>query len=690
MLPDRSFLIALLVGGSVLAGAPEEPARAFLGSLACMLVGGALTRLTANRGLRALEDGELAIAEASTRWCDLWPLVAWIAAIWVFEWGAWVHTAVPRTWWLARYVVLLAPALVVFAVGWVARAEVEAGILARRGGIAPALSARAAIRRGLRRNGLILLPILVVIGLTESLWLAGELGVESLRIGSLWLESMPLLNIGVMFVLVVLVMPWIPAIFARALKAEPLAPGHLRSVLERAAAAIDLRTKDILIWRTGGRVLNAMVVGFTPGTRTIFLTDGLLNTLPEEEVLAVFFHEAGHAKRQHLWLFFLTFFGLSLLFYALRIPLAQLGVPDYLQFALHLMLIWFGLLGWVSRRFERESDIYGADHAAILDPDAPDLPLPGLPVALPRGPALMVRALDRIRVVMGYSGSHRHGSVEDRMAYVTQYAIDPDVRSGFRRAMLRLKLGIVALVLLAVGLTVWSAPGEIARAAARVDSAEGLREYQQALARKRGDTEAEVAAAQDAWRAAYAHFEQAVQRLEGREDVESRLLRVQATWNAGDTALHGLRDPARARPWFESLLKELDAWKPGGAYAATYRFHAHIDLGRIAAWDYAALPWGDPGRIQDAMVAHMTAAERLRGLDIAQDPLLEEERGAYLDERLRLLSATIEGARGEHAVARQALEQLARLRTGPSGLEDEFSELTEDARLELERLPPPR
>ena len=45
------------------------------------------------------------------------------------------------------------------------------------------------------------------------------------------------------------------------------------------------------VWKTGGRGLNAVVVGLTAGTRRIFVTDGLLRTLPPDEVQAVFCHE---------------------------------------------------------------------------------------------------------------------------------------------------------------------------------------------------------------------------------------------------------------------------------------------------------------------------------------------------------------------------------------------------------------
>ena len=63
-----------------------------------------------------------------------------------------------------------------------------------------------------------------------------------------------------------------------------------------------------MLWPTNGTIINAMVVGFTPGTRRIFLTDKIIQDLPEDELMAVFFHEAGHAKHHHLPLLLMLFF----------------------------------------------------------------------------------------------------------------------------------------------------------------------------------------------------------------------------------------------------------------------------------------------------------------------------------------------------------------------------------------------
>jgi STE24 endopeptidase len=91
----------------------------------------------------------------------------------------------------------------------------------------------------------------------------------------------------------------LPALLARLISSE-LPAGPQRDRLEGLARALRLRYREMRLWKTGGRGLNAMVVGLTPGTRRIFVTDGLLRALAPHEVEAVFCHEAGHARRHHL------------------------------------------------------------------------------------------------------------------------------------------------------------------------------------------------------------------------------------------------------------------------------------------------------------------------------------------------------------------------------------------------------
>ena len=151
----------------------------------------------------------------------------------------------------------------------------------------------------------------------------------------------------------------------------------------------------------------------TARSRMIFLTDKIIADFPEGELLAVFFHEAGHVKKHHLQLYLVLFFTLAGLMHLASEHLFLAGLSEPMIILLQLAVLWFVLLGFVSRRFEREADLYGAEHAAVLEPDPAFVVVPGLPTPLPRGAARMVGALDRLlRFTGGRAPSHRHGRLE--------------------------------------------------------------------------------------------------------------------------------------------------------------------------------------------------------------------------------------------------------------------------------------
>jgi STE24 endopeptidase len=693
LLPDLTVLVALLMGLWSLDGPPpEDPGRTLLGTALCILVASALSRMAVQRGVRALREDDPLMGEASVRWVVTWPLLGWIASLGLFDWGGLVMDSVPRIWWMASLVVLFLPALIMFGFGWVGRAQLQARIITERGGVPMPSQARVVLFREIKRNLLIFIPMLVILGLTEAIWVLGELGVEPLRVFALWLNAMPLLNIGIILILMLLALPFIPRIFSRALKAVPLEAGPLRETLERCARSIDLEYHDIMVWPTGGRVFNAMVVGFTPKTRTIFLTDGLMNVMPEEEIVAVFFHEAGHAKRQHLLLFLVSFFALTLIFHAATLPLIAIGIPLQLQVLLHLAVIWFGLLGWVSRRFERESDIFGAEHAGILDPDTPPIVVPGLPAPLPRGAAMMMRALERIRSIVGRGGSHRHGTVEERVTYVANYATDPATKRAFQNGRRLLLAGLLGLVALAVALTALRMPLELALAEAQVEAESAMTTYQRAWRLAHGDgLKKDPTAARKAYREAYDRLLLASRRLEGLDDTQSRSLRVQHTYNAADTAQHGLGAPDLARTGFENTLALINALpeeERTQTYASLLAFHCHIELGRLSAWAYAALPEGSDDRDLGETLDHIRAAKELRLAYLDGSEMLTQAARTLLGERMRLLVATYEAVRGETAEARRALRQLAQLGGDSVRWKDRDAiEIREDAQRELNKLP---
>ena len=348
-------------------------------------------------------------------------------------------------------IVLFAPWFAAVGVAWVARARIESRLLGRAH---PAPSPRSTVLAGLRRNAIVIVPLFVLIGLQEAVHVLGELGWEGARNAARWMQHLPLLQLGVYVALILLLAPLLPRIVSWLTKATPLPPGTLRARLEDAAEAMHLRYNELLVWNTQGRILNAMVVGFTGGSRRILFTDRLLGEMPADEVAAVFMHEAGHAKLKHLPLYLVLFLSFALLFHAAEPFLRELGIPPLVVLIGHLAIFWFVLLGTVSRRFEREADLYGVDRAQAHDPDAGLLPLDGRAEPVPAGAVHLIRAFRRLqRLTSGRMPTHRHGSLEERMRHVAAYATSPSVRAAERRRFRHVRLAIFALAAIAVGVT---------------------------------------------------------------------------------------------------------------------------------------------------------------------------------------------------------------------------------------------
>ncbi len=680
MLPDLTILIAILVGLNALVASPTDPLRALGGTAASVCVGVAMTWMAGERGVRAVREKRIETAVASARWIGLWPLIGWFVAVTFFDWGSFIAVEIPRAWWLGRFAILFAPALVLFAAGWIQHARVADALASARGGVLPSGGARLAIRQGLRRNAIALLPMFFILGLLEGIWLLGDLGVPVVKELSRWLDAMPLLALGLMFGILALLSFFLPAVLRRVIPTEPLPPGPVRDRLERHAAAMNLRYRDLLVWKTTGRVLNAMVVGFTPRTRIIFLTDALLRHLPEEEVLAVFSHEAGHAKRYHLPLFLVLFVTTGVIFHVAGDLLAVHGVPQEIVIALHLVFLWFVLLGVISRQFEREADVYGANHAASSSPAPHETVVaPGLGAPLPVGAAWMIRALERIRLLSGRGESHRHGSIEDRVRYVAAYATTPGVRDTFVQTHRRLLRLILLSVLVATALLAWRLPGDFRLARSWMSAEDAGDAYAAGTAARRADREAE---ARGHWERAYDGFRRSVTLLAGDDGLRAEGLGFLSRFNAADSAFHGLDDEARGRKGFEETLRyaEQSDLPPEGTRAI--RFHAHVDLGRIlvhagdpTAYDHwprarATFPPGEA----EAETFYRARLRLLRAVLLAAyDDGLEPPAGTDLDDL-----GVERGGRGYRAM----LLHLAQ--RGEGGVE--WDELRRDARRELERM----
>jgi STE24 endopeptidase len=266
-----------------------------------------------------------------------------------------------------------------------------------------------------------------------------------------------------------------------------LPPGPLRRRLERIADRVGFRFTDILVWDTGHLMVNACVTGILPGFRYVLLSDALIESLSPLETAAVFGHEIGHIVHRHLLYFAFFFMGslgvLSLLATGVSMadPLvSQLAwltpwrpsLPSELSEGIGL-LIALGLYFWVifgqiSRRFERQADVFGSKVVscafancpphADLDSDLSPDSVRGAPETLcPVGIRIFADALANVARFNGLDlrgRSWRHGSIAHRIAFLEGLEQHPELEQHFQQGVRRLRLGLMVALGLAIVLAV--------------------------------------------------------------------------------------------------------------------------------------------------------------------------------------------------------------------------------------------
>ena len=619
----------------------------------------ALARVAADRAVRTLNESEPDEAIAASGRMVLLPLLGWLAALWGFNWATLVAGTVPKTWFMARYVALFLPLFLLFASTWTAARRVEARL------VPGAPTPWGAVRRGLRRNVIVLAPLGVLLALTDAATLLAEWNVAGVRTLRDWHDAFPDVEAVFTLLLLAFLALFAPALFRRAMKASPLEPGDMRRSLEALAARLGLRCRDFLVWRTNGRVVNAMVVGMTPRTRYVFVTDALLATLSPAEVLAVVAHEAGHAKRNHLATYFVVALALFLVWRSAEevVPPWAGATGAILIMAAFLGVFWFGVLGWLSRRFERQADAFAADNGSALEPGAPAVAVAGVDLPVPYGAALMISVLRRLERAVGPSRHHRHAHPRERTAFLAAYATDPGVRESFRRDSRRIALAIAALVVLAVAATAARMPMALARGEAKLDALKGDEARKDAdAARRRGD----APAAREGYRRARALYLEAESVLSRRPgDPIVVLMASFGAAMAADLDLRYFSAPAAAAAGYERALRTAEGLRAPGA--AEIRFAAHVELGRLALRDPdAALAVSRARR-------HLEAAKAVPEDDY--DAEIRQARTRLLESAIRLRDPDPE----KSAVARRDLEAQAR----GTAAGEEWEELREDAQEEL-------
>jgi STE24 endopeptidase len=273
-----------------------------------------------------------------------------------------------------------------------------------------------------------------------------------------------------------------PLIVRLVLGLKPLPEGPLRQRLLAAARRLNFRCSDILLWNTRNGMANAMVVGLLPWLRYVVFTDRLLEEFPEEEVEAVFGHEVGHIKHLHMP-YYLGFLAVSVAVLsiaseeylgafikdagdglAVLLPVLT-PVLDWLRqlpadvavFPVVGVLVAYILVvfGFVSRRCERQADIYGCRAVsctcATCAGHATDQELPAQGRGLcPTGIRTFIQALEKVAMVNGISRdrpgflmSWQHSTIALRVAFLERMLGDPNVEPTFQRRVALVKWGLL-------------------------------------------------------------------------------------------------------------------------------------------------------------------------------------------------------------------------------------------------------
>lgn len=390
-------------------------------------------------------------------------MAAFVLILYVCGWGWAVQTTL-RGWLDDRPVppggelLILAPLPVMLLLSWICFYDVERALLESDCAEPPFGGRLGYVSFQIRQNlALIAAPVLVLIG-TQ--------GFIRQFPATFHDDRLQLLLIAPIAATVVVLMPWL---IRAVLNLRPLPDGELRDRLEAAARRLNCRCSEILVWNTRLGVANAMVVGVTPWLRYILLSDRLLQQMTSDEVEAVFGHEAGHVRHRHM-AFYLAFLtgsvaalskATSLLDSVVeqhwpntlaQLEAAWLALPSLAFLAAYI----FGVFGFLSRRCERQADVFGCRAVSCTQPDCAghdartDLAPAGNNLC-PTGIMTFCRALDKVAALNGISRSRpgwlhswQHSTIAKRINFLHDVLNDPTLEPRFQRRVFWTKTALLA------------------------------------------------------------------------------------------------------------------------------------------------------------------------------------------------------------------------------------------------------
>jgi len=382
-------------------------------------------------------------------------------------WGWWVQESLvvgtDRHLMPGAEAVILAPLFVMIVLGWMAQFNVDRRV-GELCGRATQGRAAFAVYQFRQQLALALIPVVLVVA-EQSLGRAAPHLIESgwFRVGA--------------FLALIVVMAASPWILRLLLGMQRLPDSPLRLRLVATARRLGLRFSDLLVWNTRGTVGNAMVAGVFRRPRYVMFTDRLLTELTPEELEAVLGHEIGHVRHRHL-LLYLVFLSLSLtaLSGIAQFAARTAGLDNWLGTTLNWLGDWQTVValaavagyvvvafGFLSRRCEREADLFGCRAVSCGRPDcnghAPgwDAQLAGGADPCPTGVDIVTTALERVAVINGVNRSRpgwlaswQHSTIASRVEFLARLRTDPGLDRRYRRRLGWIKVALLSGVAIAV------------------------------------------------------------------------------------------------------------------------------------------------------------------------------------------------------------------------------------------------
>lgn len=339
---------------------------------------------------------------------------------------------------------------------------------------------------------LLLIPLMLVLAWSESVVLLGPSHRGMLSSAqSAW--ATPVGSI-IIFLLAPLVVRYL-------WDTVPLPHGEIRDRMLELCKSQRVKVKELLLWRTGGGMVNAAVAGLIAPIRFILLSDALLDQVDRRAIEGVMAHELAHARKHHIfWMLLVLIVTLGLteqamvgLIYLIENSvspwstepwLTYLRDPDVQTFLVAVPALGTTLLvfGWVSRRIERQADVFAARYLSQTA-EEPTQDEVGKAVFDAVSVGAMVRALQRVadlnHIPVGRR-SWRHGSIAWRQQHLHALIGQRLDRAEVDRVIGRIKAAALAGAL-AIGITTAWQYGMFETGGTGDESPSAMRESQSAI-----------------------------------------------------------------------------------------------------------------------------------------------------------------------------------------------------------------